>query len=51
MIPHSNKNKGYEYILCVIDRFTKFAWGIPLKSKTAKEVAGAMSKIISKRAP
>jgi len=51
MIPYSKKNKGYKYILCVIDCFTKFAWAIPLKSKTAKEVSTAMSKILLKRSP
>ncbi|KAL4104965.1 hypothetical protein QTP88_020240 [Uroleucon formosanum] len=51
MIPYSKKNKGYKYILCVIDCFTKFAWAIALKSKTAKEVSSAMSKILIKRAP
>ncbi len=49
MIPYSKKNKGYKYILCVIDCFTKLA--IPLKSKTAKEVSTAMSKILLKRSP
>lgn len=51
MIPYSKKNKGYKYILCVIDCFTKFAWAIPLKSKTAKEVSTAMSKLLLKRSP
>ena len=51
MIPYSKKNKGYKYILCVIDCFTKFAWAIPLKSKTAKEVSSSMSKILHKRTP
>ncbi|KAL4088789.1 hypothetical protein QTP88_023873 [Uroleucon formosanum] len=51
MIPYSKKNKGYKYILCVIDCFTKFAWAIALKSKTAKEVSSAMSKILIKHAP
>ncbi|KAL4127491.1 hypothetical protein QTP88_011658 [Uroleucon formosanum] len=51
MIPYSKKNKGYKYILCVIDCFTKFAWATPLKSKSAKEVSNAMSKILLKRAP
>ncbi|KAE9526215.1 hypothetical protein AGLY_013846 [Aphis glycines] len=51
MIPYSKKNKGYKYILCVIDCFTKFAWAIALKSKTAKEVSCAMSKILHKRTP
>ena len=51
MIPYSKKNKGYKYILCVIDCFTKFAWAIALKSKTGKEVSSAMSKILLKRSP
>ncbi len=51
MLPHSKKNKGFKYILCVIDCFTKFAWAIALKSKTAKEVSNAMSKILLKRTP
>ncbi|KAL4123320.1 hypothetical protein QTP88_015517 [Uroleucon formosanum] len=51
MMPYSKQNKGHKYILCVIDCFTKFAWAIPLKSKTAKEVSSAMSKILLRRTP
>jgi transposase InsO family protein len=51
MIPYSKQNKGYKYILCVINCFTKFVWAIALKSKTAKEVSSAMPKILLKRAP
>ncbi|KAL4147911.1 hypothetical protein QTP88_002238 [Uroleucon formosanum] len=51
MIPYSKQNKGFKYILCVIDCFTKLAWATPLKSKSAKEVSSAMSKILLKRAP
>jgi len=51
MIQFSRKNNGYKYILCVIDCFTKFAWAIPLKSKTAKEVTNAMSKLLRNRSP
>ncbi|KAL4100901.1 hypothetical protein QTP88_020926 [Uroleucon formosanum] len=51
MIPYSKQNKGYKYILCVIDCFTKFAWVIAIKSKSAKEVSSAMSKILLKRTP
>jgi hypothetical protein len=51
MITYSKKNKGYKYILCVIDCFTKFAWALPLKSKTDKEVSNAMSKILLNRSP
>ncbi|KAL4091127.1 hypothetical protein QTP88_025865 [Uroleucon formosanum] len=51
MIPYSKKNKGYKYFLTVIDCFTKLAWATPLKSKSAKEVSRAMSKILLKPAP
>ena len=51
MIPFSKQNKGYKYILCVIDCFTKFAWAVPLKSKTGIEVTRAMSKILAVRSP
>ncbi|KAE9543659.1 hypothetical protein AGLY_002055 [Aphis glycines] len=51
MIPYSKKNKGYKYILCVIDCFTKFAWAVPLKSKTGKEVTNPMFKILLDRSP
>ncbi|KAL4148134.1 hypothetical protein QTP88_002427 [Uroleucon formosanum] len=43
--------KRFKYILCVIDCFTKLAWATPLKSKSAKEVSSAMSKILLKRGP
>jgi hypothetical protein len=51
MIPYARKNKGFKYILCVIDCFTKFAWAIPVKSKTAIEISDAMAKILIHRSP
>jgi len=51
MIPYSNKNKAYKYILTVIDCYTKRAWALPLKSKTGKEVSSAMSKILLEGSP
>jgi len=51
MIPYSKQNRGYKYILCVIDCFTKYVWAIPLKSKKGDEVSKAMSKILDKRSP
>ena len=33
----STKNSGYNYILVVIDCFSKFLWCVPLRKKTAKE--------------
>ena len=39
-------NKGYRYILVVIDNFSKFGWTIPLKNKYAKSITDAFSQII-----
>jgi len=33
MHPYSRFNKGYHYILTVIDVLSKYAWAVPLKSK------------------
>lgn len=45
MIPYARKNRGYKYILVVIDTFSKFAWTRPLKNKTGKLVTEAMGSI------
>ena len=46
-------NKGYRYILVVIDNFSKFGWTFPLKNKYAQSITDAFSQIIktSKRKP
>ena len=46
-------NKGYSYILVVIDIFSKFGWTIPLKDKFAQSILDAFSQIIktSRRTP
>ena len=41
----SDQNDRYKYSLCAIDNFSKFAWTVPLKSKTGKETAVALSNI------
>lgn len=46
MRPYSRLNKGYHYILTVIDVLSKYAWAAPLKSKSGKDVADAFSGII-----
>ena len=38
-------NKGYKYILVVIDIFSRFAWCKALKDKTGKEVCRAFKEI------
>lgn len=49
----SRTNKGYKYILAVIDCFSKFGWGIAIKRKTPSEVVNAFELIFSntKRRP
>ena len=41
----SRSNKGYKYLLTVIDVFRKYGWIVPLKTKTGKEVAQAFRKL------
>ncbi|XP_018342277.1 PREDICTED: uncharacterized protein LOC108748553 [Trachymyrmex septentrionalis] len=45
MRPYAQFNKGYNYILTVIDVLSKYAWALPLKSKNGSDVAAALSKI------
>ena len=41
------RNKGYHFILTVIDVFSRYAWARPLKSKHGKEVAAALKNIFA----
>ena len=45
----SNDNKDYNYLLNVIDIFSKYAWSIPLRTKTALEVTKAFDSILTKK--
>ena len=49
----NKNNKGYRYILVVIDNFSKYGWTIPLKNKYGQSITDAFSQIIktSKRKP
>lgn len=47
----AKSNKGYSYILFVINNFTKFLWGVPLKTKGGQEVTRAMEQILSTTTP
>ena len=46
-------NKGYRYVLVVIDNFSKFGWTIPLKNKNAITIKDSFENILinSKRKP
>ena len=41
----AKQNKGYRFILTVIDIFSRYAWARPLKTKSGKEVAAAFRDI------
>ena len=46
-------NKGYRYVLVLIDNFSKFGWTVPLKNKNARIIKDSFEKILmsSKRKP
>ena len=46
-------NRGYRYVLVVIDNFSKFGWTIPLKNKNAQTIKDSFENILisSKRKP
>ena len=46
-------NKGYRYVLVVLDNFSKFGWTVPLKNKHAQTIKDSFENILinSKRSP
>ena len=49
MQPYEKENKGYKYILTVIDIFSKFAWAVSVKSKKGEDVTTAMKSVLDNR--
>lgn len=47
MIPYQNVNNGFRYILTIIDLFSRHAWAIPLRNKSAEEVAAAFRQLFA----
>lgn len=47
----STVNSGYKYILTIIDVFSKFAWAIPIKNKSADTVLTALKSVLDFRKP
>jgi hypothetical protein len=43
-----SENNGFKYILCVIDIFSKKAWGVALRDKKCATVAKALKTIFSR---
>ena len=44
----SKFNKGFRFLLCVIDIFSKYAWAFPLKDKKDASIVDAFQKILKK---
>ena len=47
----SRSNKGFKYILMIIDVFSKYGWAIPLKTKTGPEVTKAFRDLWKMQKP
>ena len=47
----SKWNKGYKYLLMVLDLFSKYGWIVPLKTQTGLEVSKAFESILKKGQP
>ena len=46
----SKFNKGFRFLLCVIEIFSKYAWVVPLKDKKCFSIVKAFQKILGKSA-
>ena len=44
----SNFNKGFRFLLCVIDIYSKYAWFVPLKGKKGVSIVNAFQSILNK---
>ena len=44
----SKFNKGYKFLLCVIDIFSTYAWVIPLEDKKGVSIVNAFQKTLDK---
>lgn len=47
MVQYGKENKGFKYILVLIDIFTRFLWTYPLKTLKAVEMVTAMKEVFS----
>ena len=46
MLLISKFNKGFSFLLCVIDIFSLYAWIVPLKDKKGVTITNAFQKIL-----
>lgn len=48
MSAYASVNNNYKFILTIIDNFSKFAFAVPIKTKSAKDVTAAMRSVFIK---
>ena len=47
MIRYFQINKGFRYLLTVIDVFSKYAWAVPVMRRNGKDIITAMISILT----
>ena len=51
MQKYVRENKGYKWMLTCLDLFSRYAWAIPIKNKTAQEVLVGIKKRFAEGRP
>lgn len=51
MKPYARVNSGKQYILTVIDVLSKYAWSVPVRTKSGKDVTEGMKQILKEAHP
>ena len=51
MSKYANENKGYKWMLTCMDLFSRYAWAIPIKTKSADNVLAAIKQVFAEHQP
>ena len=46
MIPYAKSNRGYKYILTMINCFSKYTFAVPIKTKSSENVARVLKILL-----
>ena len=46
MRAYATRNRGHNYILTIIDTFSKYAWAVPVKTKSGRDVTEAFATVL-----